>query len=84
MEPCFLIKYSELFALFATLAQMVEHLTCNEDVVSSNLTGGSTLFCPVRLVRSGHRVFIPATGVRISYGIPFLLTQHNKPYSIIS
>ena len=29
---------------YATLAQMVEHLTCNEDVVSSILTGGS-IFC---------------------------------------
>ena len=27
----------------ATLAQLVERLTCNEDVVSSNLTGGSIL-----------------------------------------
>ena len=27
----------------ATLAQLVERLTCNEDVVSSTLTGGSTL-----------------------------------------
>ena len=26
---------------FATLAQLVERLTCNEDVVSSTLTGGS-------------------------------------------
>jgi hypothetical protein len=25
----------------ATLAQLVERLTCNEDVVSSTLTGGS-------------------------------------------
>ncbi len=30
---------------YATLAQLVEHLTCNEDVVSSNLTGGSILMC---------------------------------------
>ena len=29
--------------ILATLAQMVEHLTCNEDVVSSILTGGSIL-----------------------------------------
>ena len=28
---------------FATLAQQVEHLTCNEDVVGSIPTGGSTL-----------------------------------------
>lgn len=27
----------------ATLAQLVERLTCNEDVVSSTLTGGSIL-----------------------------------------
>jgi hypothetical protein len=27
---------------------------------------------PVRLARLGHRVFIPATGVRIPYGTPFL------------
>ena len=27
----------------ASLAQLVEHLTCNEDVVSSTLTGGSIL-----------------------------------------
>ena len=27
---------------FATLAQLVERLTCNEDVVSSTLTGGSS------------------------------------------
>ena len=27
----------------------------------------------VRLARSGHRVFIPATGVRIPYGTPFNL-----------
>ena len=26
----------------ATLAQQVEHLTCNEDAVSSILTGGSS------------------------------------------
>ena len=25
---------------------------------------------PVRLARLGHRVFIPATGVRIPYGTP--------------
>jgi hypothetical protein len=29
--------------LYAALAQLVERLTCNEDVVSSTLTGGSTL-----------------------------------------
>ena len=28
---------------FATLAQLVEHLTCNEDVVGSIPTGGSIL-----------------------------------------
>ena len=28
-------------------------------------------FRPVRLARLGHRVFIPATGVRIPYGTPF-------------
>ena len=28
----------------ATLAQLVEHLTCNEDVVGSIPTGGSILF----------------------------------------
>ena len=27
--------------MYATLAQLVERLTCNEDVVSSTLTGGS-------------------------------------------
>ncbi len=27
--------------MVATLAQLVERLTCNEDVVSSTLTGGS-------------------------------------------
>ena len=31
------------YQFYATLAQMVEHLTCNEDVVSSTLTGGSIL-----------------------------------------
>ena len=31
----------------ATLAQMVEHLTCNEDVVSSILTGGSILISKI-------------------------------------
>ena len=84
---------------YATLAQLVEHLTCNEDVVSSTLTGGSIFnvsgysavwlahslwerrvagsnpaiptMCPHRLVRLGHRVFIPATGVRISVWMPF-------------
>lgn len=30
----------------ATLAQLVEHLTCNEDVVGSIPTGGSIHFCP--------------------------------------
>ena len=82
----------------ATLAQLVEHLTCNEDVVGSIPTGGSIFVsgysavwlvhslwerrvtgsnpvipttCPHRLVRSGHRVFIPATGVRISVWMPF-------------
>ena len=30
------------YQFFATLAQMVEHLTCNEDVVGSIPTGGST------------------------------------------
>ena len=29
---------------------------------------------PVRLARSGHRVFIPATGVRIPYGTPFKIS----------
>ena len=33
-----------LQSIYATLAQLVEHLTCNEDVVSSNLTGGSIFF----------------------------------------
>ena len=28
---------------YATLAQLVEHLTCNEDVVGSIPTGGSIL-----------------------------------------
>ena len=31
------------------------------------------LGCPVRLARLGHRVFIPATGVRIPYGTPLYL-----------
>ena len=30
----------------ATLAQLVEHLTCNEDVVGSIPTGGSILYVP--------------------------------------
>ena len=54
---------------YATLAQMVEHLTCNEDVVSSILTSGS-IFSPHRLARLGHMVFIHATGVRISVRRP--------------
>ena len=33
---------------YATLAQMVEHLTCNEDVVSSILTGGSISYTECR------------------------------------
>ena len=32
-----------LFYWYATLAQLVEHLTCNEDVVGSIPTGGSIL-----------------------------------------
>ena len=34
-----------MFIQFATLAQLVEHLTCNEDVVGSIPTGGS-IFVP--------------------------------------
>ena len=33
---------------YATLAQLVEHLTCNEDVVSSTLTGGSILIIGIQ------------------------------------
>ena len=33
---------------YAALAQMVEHLTCNEDVVSSILTGGSIFYTECR------------------------------------
>ena len=32
-----------MMSLHATLAQLVEHLTCNEDVVGSIPTGGSIL-----------------------------------------
>ena len=34
--------------------------------------------CPVRLARLGHRVFIPATGVRIPYGTPLIFENFNK------
>ena len=34
--------------------------------------------CPVRLARSGHRVFIPATGVRIPYGTPLFLRTSKR------
>ena len=39
-------------SIYATLAQLVEHLTCNEDVVSSNLTGGS-IFMSRDIAQSG-------------------------------
>ena len=32
-----------MYKFHATLAQLVEHLTCNEDVVGSTPTGGSIL-----------------------------------------
>ena len=31
-------------AIHAPVAQLVEHLTCNEDVIGSNPIGGSTFF----------------------------------------
>ena len=34
---------NNMIIYFATLAQLVEHLTCNEDVVGSIPTGGSIL-----------------------------------------
>ena len=38
-------------------------------------------FCPVRLARLGHRVFIPATGVRIPYGTPLFREFCLRPLS---
>ena len=41
-SDCILSKYSlQTSSSHATLAQLVEHLTCNEDVVGSIPTGGS-------------------------------------------
>ena len=37
--------------------------------------------CPVRLARLGHRVFIPATGVRIPYGTPKICNPAIAPYN---
>ena len=42
------------FKIFATLAQMAEHLTCNEDVVSSILTGGSKISITKKKIFSGE------------------------------
>ena len=44
-EPMWLVVFSKqiesVSTVFAALAQLVEHLTCNQGVVSSNPTGGT-------------------------------------------
>ena len=55
---------------FATLAQLVERLTCNEDVVSSTLTGGS-IFKLVNYSQTGHKrlrfplLIAPVEGLKV-------------------
>lgn len=54
----------------------------NRSIVGSSPTGSATLKiidkCSYRLVRSGHRVFIPATRVRIPLGVPKMNTTTRK------
>ena len=46
--------------LFATVAQLVEQLICNQPVVGSTPIGGSILNAGVKRHRQVHRVVTPA------------------------
>ena len=54
-EPMWLVVFSKqiesVSTVFAALAQLVEHLTCNQGVVSSNPTGGTNTDGPYSDVR---------------------------------
>ena len=45
--------------LYATVAQLVEQLICNQQVVGSSPISGSTFIAGVRSYRQGHRVVTP-------------------------